>query len=54
MSRSEIQKGRELIITHGNGPQVGLLALQAAAYKPDQAFPLAAGITWAEPSSVAA
>ncbi len=22
----------ELVITHGNGPQVGLLALQAAAY----------------------
>lgn len=30
----------ELIITHGNGPQVGLLALQGAAYKPDEAFPL--------------
>jgi len=29
-----------LIITHGNGPQVGLLALQGAAYKPDEAFPL--------------
>jgi carbamate kinase len=24
--------GHELVITHGNGPQVGLLALQAAAY----------------------
>jgi carbamate kinase len=30
----------QLIITHGNGPQVGLLALQGAAYKPDEAFPL--------------
>jgi carbamate kinase len=30
----------ELIISHGNGPQVGLLALQGAAYKPDEAFPL--------------
>ncbi len=29
-----------LIISHGNGPQVGLLALQGAAYKPDEAFPL--------------
>jgi carbamate kinase len=29
-----------LVITHGNGPQVGLLALQAAAYKPDEAYPL--------------
>ena len=30
----------ELVITHGNGPQVGLLALQGAAYDPDEAFPL--------------
>ncbi len=30
----------ELVITHGNGPQVGLLALQGAAYKPAEAFPL--------------
>lgn len=30
----------ELILTHGNGPQVGLLALQAAAYAPEQAPPL--------------
>jgi carbamate kinase len=30
----------QLVITHGNGPQVGLLALQAAAYKPDEAYPL--------------
>ena len=27
-------------ISHGNGPQVGLLALQGAAYKPDEAYPL--------------
>lgn len=26
----------ELVVTHGNGPQVGLLALQAAAYARDQ------------------
>lgn len=32
--------GHQLIVTHGNGPQVGLLALQAAAQKPDEAFPL--------------
>ena len=32
--------GHELVITHGNGPQVGLLALQGAAYKPDEAYPL--------------
>ncbi|MDJ0805612.1 MAG: carbamate kinase [Gammaproteobacteria bacterium] len=30
----------ELIITHGNGPQVGLLALQAAAYRSTEPFPL--------------
>jgi carbamate kinase len=35
-----IAKGNELVISHGNGPQVGLLALQGAAYKPDEAFPL--------------
>jgi len=29
-----------LIISHGNGPQVGLLALQAASYKSDEAYPL--------------
>ena len=30
----------QLIITHGNGPQVGLLALQGSAGQPDAAFPL--------------
>ncbi|MDX2239992.1 MAG: carbamate kinase [Leptolyngbyaceae cyanobacterium bins.302] len=30
----------ELIIAHGNGPQVGLLALQAEAYKGVQPYPL--------------
>ena len=35
-----IQPGNELVITHGNGPQVGMLALQGAAYKPEEAFPL--------------
>lgn len=37
---AEIHPGNELIITHGNGPQVGLLALQGAAYKPDELYPL--------------
>ena len=32
--------GHDLVITHGNGPQVGLLALQGLAYKPDEAYPL--------------
>ena len=30
----------QLVISHGNGPQVGLLALQGAAYKADEAYPL--------------
>ncbi|MCB1937328.1 MAG: carbamate kinase [Nitrosomonas sp.] len=30
----------ELVVTHGNGPQVGLLALQSAACKPDEIYPL--------------
>jgi carbamate kinase len=33
-------EGNELVITHGNGPQIGLLALQDAAYEPDEDFPL--------------
>ena len=32
-SLATIAEGNELVITHGNGPQVGLLALQAAAYE---------------------
>jgi carbamate kinase len=35
-----VRAGHQLIITHGNGPQVGLLALQGAAYRPGEAFPL--------------
>ncbi len=30
----------EVVLTHGNGPQVGLLALQAAAYTAVQGYPL--------------
>ncbi len=30
----------DLVISHGNGPQVGLLALQSAAWRPDEAYPL--------------
>jgi carbamate kinase len=37
---AQIHPGNEIVITHGNGPQVGLLALQGAAYKPDEAYPL--------------
>ena len=35
-----IAAGHRVVICHGNGPQVGLLALQGAAYKPDEAYPL--------------
>ena len=35
-----LAKEHQLVISHGNGPQVGLLALQGAAYKPDEAYPL--------------
>jgi len=30
----------QLVITHGNGPQVGLLALQSASYKEVEEYPL--------------
>ena len=32
--------GHDLVVTHGNGPQVGLLALQGLAYKPEEIYPL--------------
>src|SRR5262245_22868762 len=35
-----LAKQHQLVIAHGNGPQVGLLALQAAAYKEVEAYPL--------------
>ena len=35
-----IASTHELVISHGNGPQVGLLALQGAACQADAAYPL--------------
>jgi len=35
-----IAREHQLVISHGNGPQVGLLALQGAAYRPSEAYPL--------------
>ena len=35
-----LAEGNELVISHGNGPQVGLLALQAAAYVDVEPYPL--------------
>lgn len=35
-----VAPGNELVVAHGNGPQVGLLALQAAAYTEVAPYPL--------------
>ncbi|MCC6889084.1 MAG: carbamate kinase [Hyphomicrobiales bacterium] len=35
-----LARAHQLVITHGNGPQVGLLALQAAAYRDAEPDPL--------------
>jgi len=35
-----LAKENQLVITHGNGPQVGLLALQAASYTEAEEYPL--------------
>ncbi|MCT8974568.1 carbamate kinase [Microbaculum marinisediminis] len=35
-----IAASHSLVVTHGNGPQVGLLALQGAAYRATDAYPL--------------
>ena len=35
-----VARNHQLVISHGNGPQVGLLALQAAAYTEVEAYPL--------------
>jgi carbamate kinase len=39
-SLAELARDHELIVTHGNGPQVGLLALQAEAYAGARPYPL--------------
>jgi len=39
-SLAPIARDNALVITHGNGPQVGLLALQSAAYGSSEAYPL--------------
>lgn len=35
-----VRDGHRLVLTHGNGPQVGLLALQGAAYHAGEEYPL--------------
>jgi len=37
---ASVAREHTLVITHGNGPQVGLLALQTAAYKEVEPYPL--------------
>ncbi len=37
---AEVAREHRVVVTHGNGPQVGLLALQAEAYKEVQPYPL--------------
>lgn len=37
---ARVAANHDLVLTHGNGPQVGLLALQAAAYVKVEAYPL--------------
>jgi carbamate kinase len=37
---AKVHPGNQLVIAHGNGPQVGLLSLQAAAYTQVSPYPL--------------
>ena len=37
---AEVAREHDVVVTHGNGPQVGLLALQAAAYTEIPPYPL--------------
>ena len=37
---AKVYPGNELVIAHGNGPQVGLIALQSLSYKDVPSYPL--------------
>jgi carbamate kinase len=37
---ADLARDHQIIVAHGNGPQVGLLALQGAAYDPAKPWPL--------------
>jgi carbamate kinase len=37
---ADVAREHRLVVTHGNGPQVGLLALQAEAYRDVRSYPL--------------
>jgi len=40
MALADLARDHQIIVAHGNGPQVGLMALQAAAYAPGTLWPL--------------
>jgi carbamate kinase len=40
LSLADLARDHEIIVAHGNGPQVGLLALQGASYDPSKPWPL--------------
>lgn len=37
---AHVAEAHQMVLTHGNGPQVGLLALQGAAYAAVETYPL--------------
>ena len=37
---ADLARDHQIVVTHGNGPQIGLLALQGMAYAPDTPWPL--------------
>jgi len=37
---ADLARDHQIIVAHGNGPQVGLMALRSAAYAPDSPWPL--------------
>ncbi len=40
LALADLAKHHQIIVAHGNGPQVGLMALQSAAYAPQSLWPL--------------
>ncbi len=40
LALADLARDHQIVVAHGNGPQVGLLALQGAAYDPDKPWPL--------------
>lgn len=40
LALADLARDHEIIVAHGNGPQVGLMALQGASYDPEKPWPL--------------